>query len=101
MSISDWSSDVCSSDLGAAESERDRIKGLYDGIGLGASQAQGKVNELTGQIDTAKKLTLRAPAQVRSEERRVGKEWVRPCRSWWSSNHKHKNRLHKTSDTRI
>jgi chemotaxis protein MotB len=52
------------SSLGAAESERDRIKGLYDGIGLGASQAQGKVNELSVQVDAEKKLTMRALAQV-------------------------------------
>src|SRR3546814_18398976 len=25
--------------------------------------------------------------RARSEERRGGKEWVRPCRSRWSSNH--------------
>ena len=50
--------------LAGAETERDRFKGLYDGIGLGASQAQGKVNELTGALDAEKKLTMRALAQV-------------------------------------
>jgi chemotaxis protein MotB len=52
------------SSLAGAESERDRIKSLYDGIGLGASQAQGKLNELTGALDAEKKLTMRALAQV-------------------------------------
>jgi len=52
------------SSLAGAESERDRYKGLYDGIGLGASKAQGKVNELTGALDAEKKLTMRALAQV-------------------------------------
>ncbi len=50
--------------LAGAETERDRFKGLYDGVGLGASQAQGKVNELTGALDAEKKLTMRALAQV-------------------------------------
>jgi chemotaxis protein MotB len=52
------------SSLAGAESERDRYKGLYDGIGTGAAQAQGKVTELTGQLDAEKKLTMRALAQV-------------------------------------
>ena len=30
------------SGLAAAESERDRFKGLYEGVGSGASEAQGK-----------------------------------------------------------
>jgi chemotaxis protein MotB len=52
------------STLATAETERDRIKGLYDGIGAGAAAAQGKVNELSGQLDAEKKLTVRALAQV-------------------------------------
>ena len=52
------------SSLAGAETERDRYKGLYDGIGTGAAQAQGKVTELTGQLDSEKKLTMRALAQV-------------------------------------
>src|SRR5918995_7395665 len=34
------------SSLSVAEGERDRYKGLDDGIGSGAADAQGKVNEL-------------------------------------------------------
>ncbi len=52
------------SSLTSAEGERDRYKGLYDGIGSGAAQAQGKVTQLTGQLDAEKKLTMRALAQV-------------------------------------
>jgi chemotaxis protein MotB len=52
------------SSLASAEGERDRYRGLYDGIGTGAAQAQGKVTELTGQLDSEKKLTMRALAQV-------------------------------------
>jgi chemotaxis protein MotB len=50
--------------LASAESERDRYKGLYEGIGSGVSDAQGKVVELTGQLDAEKRLSARALAQV-------------------------------------
>jgi chemotaxis protein MotB len=48
------------SSLTAAESERDRIKGLYDGVG---GNAQGKA-ELSGQLDAEKRISARALAQV-------------------------------------
>ncbi len=50
--------------MSATEGERDRYKGLYDGIGSGAADAQGKVTELSGQVDSEKRLTARALAQV-------------------------------------
>jgi chemotaxis protein MotB len=52
------------SSLTVAEGERDRFRGLYEGIGTGAADAQGRVTELTGQLDAEKKITLRALAQV-------------------------------------
>jgi len=52
------------SSLSAAEGERDRFKGLYEGIGSGAADAQGKANALSGQLDAEKKLSARALAQV-------------------------------------
>src|SRR3982075_1586730 len=52
------------SSLAGAEGERDRYKGLYEGVGSGAADAQGKVNELSGQLDSEKRLTARALAQV-------------------------------------
>src|SRR3989454_3195236 len=51
------------SSLAATEGERDRYKGLYDGVGGGAD-AQGKAAELGGQLDAEKRLTARALAQV-------------------------------------
>src|SRR3546814_15678126 len=36
---------------------------------------------------------LQAGAVARSEERRVGKECVRTCRSWWSPYHEKNKRL--------
>jgi chemotaxis protein MotB len=50
--------------LSNVEGERDRFKGLYEGLGSGASDAQGKAAELAGQLDTEKKLTARTLAQV-------------------------------------
>jgi len=50
--------------LMTAESERDRFRGLYEGAGTGAADAQGRVTELTGQLDAEKRLTSRALAQV-------------------------------------
>jgi len=46
--------------LATSEGERDRLKGLYDGLQAGT----GKANELAGQLDTQKALTSRAMAQV-------------------------------------
>jgi chemotaxis protein MotB len=48
------------SSLTTAESERDRYKGLYDGVG---GNAQGKA-ELSGQLDAEKRISTRALAQV-------------------------------------
>src|SRR4030081_293664 len=48
------------SGLAAAEGERDKFKGLYEGLGSGAADAQGKAAELGNQLDTEKRLTARA-----------------------------------------
>src|SRR6266849_236719 len=60
------------SSLAAAEGERDRYKGLYDGIGSGAALAQGKVNEISGQLDAEKRLSARALAQVEVLNQQIG-----------------------------
>src|SRR3546814_19368879 len=114
MRISDWSSDVCSSDLfGAldilerAEAHRDggggaaiikRVGGVRARLGCGGAQhlrtvegfgngqhgraldrADGNVKiYVGGQPATAARASV-----ARSEERRVGKECVRTCRSRW------------------
>src|SRR3546814_4987655 len=77
MLISDWSSDVCSSDLGVttpALSQTIRIATLGD-----IDQNAAKFSLSNRQI----------PIRVllRSEERRVGKECVSTCRSRWSPYH--------------
>ena len=53
-----------SSSLAGAEGERDRYRNLYTGVGSGAADAQGKVGELSTQLDSEKRLTARALAQV-------------------------------------
>ena len=50
--------------LSASEGERDRYKGLYEELGSGTATAQGKLTELSGQLDAEKRISLRALAQV-------------------------------------
>jgi chemotaxis protein MotB len=50
--------------LASAEGERDRFRGLYEGLGSGAADAQGKVTALGGQLDAEKQVSARALAQV-------------------------------------
>jgi chemotaxis protein MotB len=52
------------SSLMAMETERDRYRSLYEGVGAGAADAQGKAAELTGQLEAERRLTTRALAQV-------------------------------------
>src|SRR3546814_3229359 len=78
MRISDWSSDVCSSDLG-------NVAYFHRcAIGLPAHVREGQqLIFVLAQIGVA----WRGCADERSEERRVGKEWVSTCRSRWSPYH--------------
>src|SRR3546814_7148954 len=85
MRISDWSSDVCSSDLllllvGALawHATRRIVAPVGYMIGLYAIGAVGLWDKLTQTF---------ALVLVRSEERRVGKECVSTCRSRWSPYH--------------
>src|SRR3546814_30931 len=75
--ISDWSSDVCSSDLIHDLEKRDGACSLY-----------GNVIERHGRVDVAvHNVGGTIWAKPRSEERRVGKECVSTCRSRWSPYH--------------
>src|SRR3546814_8378965 len=80
MRISDWSSDVCSSDLGAVP---------YLDLAR-TSQALGAEMELamrrvvrSGHLIGGEGTARFEGDFARSEERRVGKECVRTCRSRW------------------
>src|SRR3546814_17673914 len=97
MRISDWSSDVCSSDLHGDDqvkiwrrsfdtpppplepgSEFDLSKDRrYAGIPIPSTESLK---------DTIARV-LPSWEDRRSEERRVGKEWVSTCRSRWSPDH--------------
>src|SRR5260221_14697023 len=50
--------------LASAESERDRIKGLYDGLAGAGSDAQGRATELNKALDSEKSVSSRALAQI-------------------------------------
>ncbi|MGY4353664.1 septal ring factor EnvC (AmiA/AmiB activator) [Bradyrhizobium sp. i1.7.7] len=50
--------------LALAETERDRIKGLYDGLAAAGNDAQGKSTELGKALDSEKAVSARALAQI-------------------------------------
>src|SRR3546814_17544770 len=113
MRISDWSSDVCSSDLGG--------KIAPDALRIGAvlrtrADRDGNVCRQKEEIPipcdaapAARCWTRERPlspaalpgpvAPARSEERRVGKECVSPCRSRWSPSHYKKKNHTQTHPT--
>jgi chemotaxis protein MotB len=50
--------------LAGTESERDRVKGLYEGLSSGAGTAQNQVSALNSQLESEKRVSARALAQV-------------------------------------
>src|SRR3546814_8179094 len=85
MRISDWSSDVCSSDL----RHWDPLWSVAQEAGLAIHFHIGSGN--LGSIFTPERAAAHGNAATysvtsvdRSEERRVGKECVSKCRSRWS-----------------
>src|SRR3546814_14000676 len=98
MRISDWSSDVCSSDLwpGSVVEFLDLIGPLSNPEAYGGDAADAfhvVVPSLpgygySGPTRSQGVNVLTAGAMInRSEERRVGKECVSRCRSRWSQSH--------------
>src|SRR3546814_12388399 len=99
MRSSDWSSDVCSSDLEAVEVgavvghaviageldllAADAARGLYDGARDDGHEGRAARGEQVVALVEAAARAGEAPV-VRSEARRVGKECVGTCRSRWS-----------------
>src|SRR3546814_7991985 len=79
MRISDWSSDVCSSDLGARRARRSLLPA--SGCEHGSVQADGSGQDGAGALSWERESCAETG---RSEERRVGKECVSTCRSRWS-----------------
>src|SRR3546814_11822436 len=105
MRISDWSSDVCSSDLRVIPRDNDKVMEV-DSKAFAA--AVDRVATISTEKSRAVKLALKpdgielsatspdhgsaseqltAVYSARSEERSVGKECVSTCRSRWSPYH--------------
>src|SRR3546814_9936097 len=85
MRISDWSSDVCSSDLICTMvADRAGKYGLTSAmrVFLLSYAHTANLHESLGAVPIG-----RLPGDHRSEERRVGKECVSTCRSRWSPYH--------------
>src|SRR3546814_20264271 len=125
MRISDWSSDVCSSDLYGgstchptsmvqpfAQEQAQRNRPIYlvmqkmesnhwaepvpaDEFSVNGREwepipegVQVRGSRYALLIDDLEEVDLQLPlARARSDERRVGKEGVSTCRSWWSPDH--------------
>src|SRR3546814_12604912 len=106
MRISDWSSDVCSSDLQGLDLLSDAVSELgggFDGLshktGLQQSLLKQIIDVQNGGVsvqDFAARTgdllqhfvgMIVQMSRERSEERRVGKECVSTCRSRWSAYH--------------
>src|SRR3546814_5097228 len=84
MRISDWSSDVCSSDLDGTVNGSDILIDSNTSPAEVAMDAAGDFVVAWTRSDAA---GAAVHAQRRSEERRVGKEGVGTCRPRWWPDH--------------
>src|SRR3546814_3297519 len=78
LRISDWSSDVCSSDLTWRRRRRSQKCSWWPYLPLSSSSGLRPSSIMFGVPHSL---------VIRSEERRVGKECVSTCRSRWSPYH--------------
>src|SRR3546814_19575585 len=110
MRISDWSSDVCSSDLLSPAIQQQLADAGETSFTLGRMSRDAFLLRFDAQRET-KEIAFGVEGSIgggwtydahyshgeldsnsrfynsRSEERSVGKEWVSPCNSRWSPNH--------------
>src|SRR3546814_11696494 len=88
MRISDWSSDVCSSDL-AARGIVDRRGDAADPVLVFLEVERAARRDIAAHPPFPCRIIGRGRAArlIRSEERRVGKGCVSTCRSRWSPYH--------------
>src|SRR3546814_19513068 len=89
MRISDWSSDVCSSDLPRQPQIRHAVPGRR------AVRQPARLGERRLRPDPGEGHETPQGTRRRSEERRVGKECVSTCRYRWSPYHS-KTRVNAT-----
>src|SRR3546814_8100532 len=98
MRISDWSSDVCSSDLQCQIQRRGQLWKTHGNGQVMATRPKGAgyksrfdfrphTDSDEPTTGTLKELLAEINYEYRSEERRVGKECVSTCRSRWSPSH--------------
>src|SRR3546814_20004647 len=111
MRISDWSSDVCSSDLmlrglAAILEAHHQVLLLDEAIEAAVSLSHRYIparqlpDKAVALLDTAcARVAVSQHAVPRSEERRVGKEWVSTCRSRWSPDHYKKKQEKKAKQS--
>src|SRR3546814_12472633 len=91
MRISDWSADVCSSDLGPGPGRVGEEHRAGDVAGV-VDARERVVHPLLGYAVLGEETSGVEPVEAaRSEERRVGKECVNTCRSRWAPYHKQNN----------
>src|SRR3546814_1697831 len=86
MRISDWSSDVCSSDLPQDFfTDSEVVRGLFARLVNATAEDVALIPAASYGVAVAAQALPIDPATLeRSEERRVGKEGVSKCRSRWS-----------------
>src|SRR3546814_11010075 len=107
MRISDWSSDVCSSDLDLDSSMNACVdlNAYANGKWLAANPVPGDRTSwgafemLTERSIAVQHQLAEQAAADRSEERRVGKECVSTCRSRWSPYHQKKKTIEAIRET--
>src|SRR3546814_11482070 len=110
MRISDWSSDVCSSDLKSGIRMTDKLGALYV-LGrvartgsFGAAGREMRLSQpsvsriiagLEGEVGVALlSRSTRAVTLARPEERRVAKECVRTGTFWWAPYHEQETKVY-------
>src|SRR3546814_13554596 len=103
MRISDWSSDVCSSDLNTLFAIKRLIGRRFDDPmtkkDMGLVSYKIVKHDAGAWVEAQGKDYSPAQISARSEERRVGKECVSTCRSRWSPFHKKKKTYHVSITT--
>src|SRR3546814_3617080 len=86
MRISDWSSDVCSSDLSGSQPYAGPVRLVAELVGDQPHTFLGIGADVRRVLERPRNGRDAEPRH-RSEERRVGKECVSTCRSRWSPYH--------------
>src|SRR3546814_10766537 len=97
MRISDWSSDVCSSDLLVEKRGEFAVRGGIVDVFPPTEEHPLRVEFWGDDVEEIRSFSV--ADQRRSEERRVGKECVSTCRSRWSPYHSHNNDIRLAKPT--